>query len=204
MFYNDSGNITKTINFHSSFPDSTVWLYKYDLNGNKISTKTLDDKFVFKYFYDDSNFLIKELSFDDSNKVRQTTTYEKVDNGKKIISIIVGNFIKNRTNTTYFDDNGNNIKSESYDGTKINFTSESVFKNNKLVKIIYNSGYGSDYFYDSKGRLTKRQNFEIVKGKKNITGFEEFKYNRIGLLINYEENIYSGKLRKFRYEYKFY
>ena len=46
---------------------------------------------------------------------------------------------------------------------------------------------------------------QIENDKKEITGFEEFKYNDKGLLVNYEANIYSsGNLRKFRYEYEFY
>lgn len=203
--YNDSGKVIKTIITHSSFPESTVWVYEYDKRGNRMSTKTTDGKLIFRYFYDDSNFLVKQLSFDDSSKLEQTTTFEKVNNGKKVISKIMGNFIKNRTNITYFDDNGNNIKTESYDGANINFSTESVFEGNRLVKIAYNSGYGSKYTYDSKGRLIKRSNFKIEYDKEKNNGFEEFIYNEKGLLINYAENIYySGKLRKYRYEYDFY
>lgn len=203
--YDSSGKVIKTISTHSSFPDSTIWVYEYDTTGNKISTKTIDGRPVFLYFYDDSNFLIKQLSFDDSSKVEQTTTYKKVDNCKKVISTIVGNFITNRKNTTYYDDNGNNIKTESYDGAKINFATESVFEENRLVKITYNSGYGSNYTYDSKGRLLKRGNFKIENGTETNNFFEEFTYNYKGLIINYQENIYnSGKLRKYRYEYDFY
>ena len=203
--YNDSGRVIKTISTHSSFPDSTAWVYEYDTKGNRVSTKTVEGRLIFKYYYDDSNFLVKQLSFDDSSKLEETTTYEKVNNGKKVISTIMGNFIKNRTNTTYFDDNGNNIKTESYDGVKINFSTESVFKGNRLVKITYNSGYGSNYTYDSKGRLIKRSNFKIENDKEKNSGFEVFTYNDKGLLINYEENIYySGNLRKYRYEYDFY
>lgn len=203
--YDSSGKVIKTISHHSSFPDSTVWVYEYDTRGNKISTKTAAGKLIFNYYYDDSNFLIKQLSFDDSSKVEETTTYEKVDNGKKVISTIVGNFIKNRTNTTYYDENGNNIKTESYDGAKINFATESVFEGNKLVKSIYNSGYGSKYTYDSKGRILKRDNFKIENGTEINNFFEEFTYNDKGLIIKYQENIYnSGKLRKYRYEYDFY
>jgi len=203
--YNDRNKVIKTISTHSSFPDSTVWVYEYDTKGNKISTKSIDGRLIFKYYYDDSNFLVKQLSYDDSSKLEGTTTYEKVNNGKKIISTITGNFIKYRTNTTYFDDNGNNIRNESYDGAKINFSTESVFEGNRLVKITYNSGYGSNYTYDAKGRLIKRSNFKIENDKERNTGFEEFTYNDKGLLIYYQENIYdSEKLRKYRYEYDFY
>lgn len=203
--YNDNGRVIKTISTHSSFPDSIVWVYEYDTKGNRQSAKTIDGKLIFRYYYDDSNFLVKQLSFDDSSKLEQTTTYEKVNNGKKVISKIIGNFIKNRTNSSYFDDNGNNIKTESYDGMKLNFSTESVFEGNKLLKTTYNSDYGSEYTYDSKGRLIKRSNFKIVNDKKENNSFEEFSYNNKGLLINYEENIYnSGKLRKYRYEYDFY
>lgn len=203
--YNDSGRVIETISTHSSFPNSTIWIYEYDTRGNRITTKTTDGKLIFRYYYDDSNFLVKQLSFGDSNKLEQTTFYEKVNNGKKVISTIMGNFIRNRINTTYFDGNGNNIKTESYDEAKMNFSTESIFEGNRLVKITYNSGYGSRYTYDSKGRLIKRINFKIENDKERNNDFEEFTYNDKGLLINYEENIYySGKLRKYRYEYDFY
>lgn len=203
--YNDKEQVIKTISTHSSFPDSTVWIYEFDAEGNRISTKTQEGKLVFKYYYDDSNFLIKQQSFDDSSNIEQTTTYEKFDDGKKNVSRIVGNFIKDRTNTTYLDANGNNIKTESYDGDKINFSTISIFENNRIKKIIYNSGYGSNYVYDSKGRLTKRHNFKLENETEIVEGFEEFEYGDNSLLINYQENIYSsGNLRKYKYEYDFY
>ncbi|MBX3240810.1 MAG: hypothetical protein KIT80_23035 [Chitinophagaceae bacterium] len=202
---NEEGQTIKSISTHSSFPDSTIWIYQYDTNGNLISINTHEGKPVFKYYYDTSNFRIKEYLYNDSNKIDQTTTFEKVDNGKKIVSRITGNFIKNRTNTTYLDNNGNTIKSESYDSDKINYSAESIYENNRLMKTIYNSGYGSKYTYDSKGRLLKRINFQLEDGREKNTGFEEFKYNKKGLLINYKENIYSpGGIRKYRYEYAFY
>ena len=134
------------------------------------------------------------------NIISETTTYEKVDEGRKIIFKIIGDFIKNIVNTTYLDENGNNIKTESYDGNKINFASIATYHKNWLMKTLYHSGYGSYYNYDSAGRLIKRQHFRIDNGVEIETDFEEFKYNSNGLIKRYRENIYSGgNIREYLY-----
>lgn len=188
-FYNELGILSKTIMTHSSFPEPTVWLYKYDENGNQTEIKTEDDRIVFKFFYDSSGYRIKELAYADDGNVRQTTTYEKAE--RKTISRITGDFIKNRTNTSFFDDDGNQIKSESYDGNKVNFATVSIYEKDKLLKTTYDDGEGSNYKYDTKGRLTKRQNFKTEGGVEVLGNYEEFTYNEIDLIETYVENIYS-------------
>jgi hypothetical protein len=203
-FYDDNGKLIKTLSTHSSFEEPTIWIYEYDENGNKSVIKTQDGNLVFQFFYDNSNFLVKKLSYND-NSIRETTTFEKKDNDKKIVSKIVGDFIKNRINTTTLDENGNEIKIESYDGNKINFSCFSEYQNNKIIKTTYNSGYGNFYFYDSVGRLIKRQQFKIENGTEIFTNFEEFKYDNKGLIQFYSENIYLSEVtRQYKYQYDFY
>ena len=204
--YNDQGNNIQTISTHSSYPNErTVWFYEYDKNGNRTSIKTQDGNLVFQFVYDESNFLIKELSYDDDNTIRQTKTFQREIVGKKIISKNSGSFIKNRTTTTYLDENGQEIKVESYDGDKINFSASSVYKKNNLIRKMYNSGDGENYFYDSEGRLTKRQLFKTENGQEIPGSFEIFSYSSKGLIEKYVENIYAGNiLREYEYEYEFY
>ena len=47
------------------------------------------------YLPDDASFLILKLAYDDDKTIRQTISYQKLDNEKKSISSNKGIFIKN-------------------------------------------------------------------------------------------------------------
>jgi hypothetical protein len=205
--YNDDGKINKIISTHSSFPEPTVLINNYDLKGNLMSIVNENGKLVFKYFYDETNFKIKEQSYNDKNKIEETITYEKSLDGKKITEMINGDFIKKRKNISFFDNDGNKIKSESYDSGKLYFSTESVFLDSKIVKNIYfkNTGkYGENYYYDDKKRLSKRELFSVENDKEIVGNSETFEYFDNGLIKKYIENIYSiYELGEFKYEYQF-
>lgn len=92
--YDQNGNVLKTISTHSSYPYPTIWIYEYDTDGNNIAVKTEQGDYVFQYFYNDSKFLILKLAYDDDKTIRQTISYQKLDNEKKSISSNKGIFIK--------------------------------------------------------------------------------------------------------------
>ncbi len=144
----------------------------------------------------------------EGNKIFQTTVFETFDNGKTIVSKIKGDFIKDRKNISFYDDNKNEIKTESYDFGKLKFSSISKYEKNRLVKIIYNetqSTSGNNYIYDSKNRLFKRQLFDIEKEKEILGRYEAFEYLENDLIKKYTENIYTlSGLNEYRYEYDFF
>jgi hypothetical protein len=205
--FDESGNEVKTVSTHSSFPDSTIWVKEYDKNKNLLNIKDEKGNLVFQYFYDDSNFKKKEIMYDE-NKISQTTIYESRKNGNEIVSLINGDFLKNRKNISFFDNNKNEIKTESYDNDKLKFSSNSTYVNNQIVKIIYNetdSQSGNNYYYDSKNRLIKRELFDLENRKEIKGNYEIFEYFENDLIKKYVENIYSLLgLNEYRYEYDYF
>lgn len=205
--YNNDGKINKTISTHSSFEKPTIFINNYDSNWNLISIQDESGKQIFKYFYNDTNFKIREQQYDDRNKIEETITYEKSSDGKKVVQSIEGNFIKKRKNISFYDQNWNEIRSESYDNGILYFSTENIFLNNRVVKETYKekSGIsGNNYYYDNQERLTKRELFNMENGKELIGNSESFEYFDNGLIKKYIENIYSiSELGEFKYEYDF-
>lgn len=203
--YNEKGNPIKTIFTHSSYSKPTIWINEFDDRNNKITTKDDLGNLVFEYFYDNSNFLVKKISYDEETKqIRNIETIEKTNEGKTIISKITKDSI-NRINTKHLDNRGNIIKSDSYDGETLNSSIISSYdENNRISKIIYKSNYGSNYIYNTNNQLIKRQSFKITNDLEIFTNFEEFEYNELGLIHKYRENKYSKNLREYYYEYDFY
>lgn len=205
--YDEKGNNIKTIFTHSAYEEPEIWISQYDVNNNEISTKDINGNLIFEYFYDDLNFMVKKISYDDEelNTIRNIETIEKLENGKKIVSKITKDSIKFRINTTYLDDSGNVIRSDSYDGDVLNSSTIYTYDlSNKLIKTIYLSKYGSNYIYNLNGQLSKRQQFKIEEDADIPTNFEEYEYNDLGLIEKYRENIYSKNLKEYHYEYEFY
>jgi hypothetical protein len=128
--YNENGELIKKISTHSSFKEQTIWIQEYDKNQNLVSIKDEKGNLIFQFFYDDSNFKNKEIMYSD-NKISQTTIIEKRHNGNEIISLINGDFIKNRKNISFFDENKNEIKTESFNNEKF-FKCISLFPVKKL------------------------------------------------------------------------
>ncbi len=205
--YNDNGKLIKKTSTHSSFKEPTIWIYEYDKNQNLSNIKDEKGNLIFQFFYDDSDFKNKEIMYSD-NKISQTTIFEKRNNGSEIISLINGDFLKNRKNISFFDENKNEIKTESYSNEKLRFSSNSTYTNNRLTKIIYNetnSQSGNNYYYDSKNRLIKRELFDIENGKEINGNYEVFEYLENDLIKKYVENIYSlSGLNEYKYEYDYY
>ena len=205
--YDENDNLIKTTFFHSSFSEPRIWIKEYDKNQNLVNVKNEKGDLVFQFFYDDKDFKNREIMYE-GNKTSQTTIFETFDNGKTIVSKIKGDFIKSRKNISFYDDNKNEIKTESYDFGKLRFSSISTYKKNRKVKIIYNeteSINGDNYYYDSKNRLTKRQLFNIEKKKEILGKYEAFEYLENDLIKKYTENIYSlSGLNEYRYEYDFF
>lgn len=208
IIYNLDGSIHKTSKTHSSFPnDSTIWFYNY--NNNKDLVKIIDSKgnVLFEYIYDINNRKTKEILFD-NNIISQTSTYEYLNNDSKIIEYINGDFIKNRVNITYFDNNKNEIKSESLDDGKLRFSTSNIYNQNMIVKSIFideNSTSGENLYYDDKKRLIKRELFELIDNKEILGQFEMYEYFSNDLISKYIENIYSmnnlGEVYNFEYEF---
>lgn len=205
--YNENGKLIKKISTHSSFREPTIWILEYDKNQNLVSIKDEKGNLIFHFYYDDSNFKNKETMYDE-NKISQTTLYEKLNNGNEIISLINGDFLKNRKNISFFDENKNEIKTESYDNENIRFSSNSTYEKNRIVKIIYNeinNQNGNNYYYDSKNRLIKRELFDLENGKEINGNYEVFEYLGNDLIKKYSENIYSlSGLKEYRYEYDYF
>lgn len=205
--YDENDNLIKTTFIHSSFSEPRIWIKDYDKNQNLVNIKNEKGDLVFQFFYDDKNFKDRELMYE-GNKISQTTIFETFDNGKTIVSKIKGDFIKDRKNISFYDDNKNEIKTESYDFGKLRFSSISKYEKNRLDKIIYNETQrksGNNYFYDSKNRLLKRQLFDIEKKKEILGKYEAFEYLENDLIKKYTENIYSlAGLNEYRYEYDFF
>jgi len=202
--YNENNKVIETISTHSSFDKPTVWIKEYDGNQNLINIKDENGNMVFQYFYDQGKVKNKELMYED-NKVSQITTYEIFDDGKKSIELINGKFLKDRKNISFFDNNGNKIRTESYNSGKLQFSSNSIYKKNRKVKIIYDGNYGENYYYDSKNRLIKRELFKKVKQKEIVDNYEMFEYYTNDLISKYIENIYSiAGISEYRYEYDFF
>src|SRR5690606_35206333 len=87
--YNEKGDPIKTIFTHSSYSKPTIWINEFDDRNNKITTKDDLGNLVFEYFYDNSNFLVKKISYDEETKqIRNIETIEKTNEGKTIISKI--------------------------------------------------------------------------------------------------------------------
>jgi hypothetical protein len=205
--YNENGKLIKKISTHSSFKEPTIWIKEYDKNQNLVSIKDEKGNLIFQFFYDDSNFKNKEIMYSEK-KISQTTIIEKRDNGNEIISLINGDFIKNRKNISFFDENKNEIKTESYNNENLRFSSNSTYEKNRIVKITYNetnSQNGNNYYYDSKNRLIKRELFDLENGKEITGNYEVFQYLENDLIKKYAENIYSlSGLKEYRYEYDYF
>lgn len=205
--YNENGKLIKKISTHSSFKEPTICIKEYDKNQNLESIKDEKGNLIFQFFYDDLNFKNKEIMYSD-NKISQTTIIEKRDNGNEIISLINGDFLKNRKNISFFDKNKNEIKTESYNNEKLSFSSNSTYKKNRITKIIYNetnSQSGNNYYYDSKNRLIKRELFDLENEKEINGNYEVFEYSENDLIKKYAENIYSLiGLKEYRFEYDYY
>lgn len=196
--YDDRGNNIKTY-FENS---GETWFSEFDHNNNEVLIKDNDGCPIFQYFYDDSNFLVKTIVFNEgSDEVRRIEVSEKFDNGKKIVTTA-----GKRVNTKYFDEKGNNVKSDSYDGEVLNSLIESVYdENNRLIEVKYGFDGGVRYYYNLNQQLVKMQVFDLDKGVKYLMDkVEEFEYFDNGLLKRYAENRYSNKMREFTYEYEFF
>lgn len=152
--------------------------------------------------------ILRQLSFlnDENNKIRGKSTFEKTDDGKKIIEKIGRDSIPSRINITTLDSNGNTIKSESLDGSNINSLINYFFKDNRLVKITYQGGYGQNYFYNCKNQLTKTSGYKEEKNVEIPIDYEEFIYNEKGLIEIYRETKWSRQnlFSEYRYEYDYY
>lgn len=205
--YNDNGKLIKKTSTHSSFKEPTIWIKEYDKNQNLLNIKDEKGNLIFQFFYDDSNFKNKEIMYSE-NKISQTTIFEKRNNGNEIISLINGDFLKNRKNISFFDENKNEFKAESYNNEKLRFSSNSTYTKNRITKIIYNETNGqngNNFYYDSKNRLIKRELFDIENGKEINGNYEVYEYLENDLIKKYVENIYSlSGLNEYRYEYDYY
>jgi hypothetical protein len=206
--YNEQGLIIEEKTTHSSFPEPSIRKNEYDENGNLIKIYSDKNRLILKNFFNERNKIILAEMFDDDEKMIQTTEYNYFDNDTKVESIINGDFLKNRKIIEYYDNQNREIKSEGYQNDKIYFTSIKTYKNNKLVKEIYDEGeniHGDNYYYDEKGNLIKRELFDIENGIETSNSSENFEYSENGLLKTYSENFYSAdsKTRKYRYEYTF-
>lgn len=205
--YNDNGKLIKKTSTHSSFKEPTIWIKEYDKNQNLLNIKDEKGNLIFQFFYDDSNFKNKEIMYSE-NKISQTTIFEKRNNGNEIISLINGDFLKNRKNISFFDENKNEFKTESYNNEKLRFSSNSTYTKNRITKIIYNETNGqngNNFYYDSKNRLIKRELFDIENGKEINGNYEVYEYLENDLIKKYVENIYSlSGLNEYRYEYDYY
>ncbi|MBU0940366.1 MAG: hypothetical protein KKD36_02900 [Bacteroidetes bacterium] len=205
--YNDNGKLIKKTSTHSSFKEPTIWIKEYDKNQNLLNIKDEKGNLIFQFFYDDSNFKNKEIMYSE-NKISQTTIFEKRNNGNEIISLINGDFLKNRKNISFFDENKNEFKTESYNNEKLRFSSNSTYTKNRITKIIYNETNGqngNNFYYDSKNRLIKRELFDIENGKEINGNYEVYEYLENNLIKKYVENINSlSGLNEYRYEYDYY
>lgn len=204
--YNEKGEATKIVSTHSSFSDPTTWLYEYDDKSNVTKIKDENGNLIFEFFYDNSGFKVKQILYE-KNEISEITTYESKDDGKRIIQNIKGNFIENRENISYFDDNKNEIKSESYDFGKLRFSCDFIYKDGNKIKVLYHekSGEsGNNFLYDNKNRLQKRQLFDVENGEEILGASENFEYFENDLIKTYTENIYSIKGENSRFEYDFY
>lgn len=205
--YNDNGKLIKKTFTHSSFKEPTIWIKEYDKNQNLLNIKDEKGNLIFQFFYDDSNFKNKEIMYSE-NKISQITIFEKKNNGNEIISLINGDFLKNRKNISFFDENKNEFKTESYNNEKLRFSSNSTYTKNRITKIIYNETNGqngNNIYYDSKNRLIKRELFDIENGKEINGNYEVYEYLENDLIKKYVENIYSlSGLNEYRYEYDYY
>lgn len=205
--YNDNGKLIKKTSTHSSFKEPTIWIKEYDKNQNLLNIKDEKGNLIFQFFYDDSNFKNKEIMYSE-NKISQTTIFEKRNNGNEITSLINGDFLKNRKNISFFDENKNEFKTESYNNEKLRFSSNSTYTKNRITKIIYNETNGqngNNFYYDSKNRLIKRELFDIENGKEINGNYEVYEYLENDLIKKYVENIYSlSGLNEYRYEYDYY
>jgi hypothetical protein len=197
--YDSNGRKIKTISTHSSFTNPTIWIYEYDKKGNKLATKTVDGKPVFEYVYDDTGFLIKELAFDNYG-VRRTSIYEKADDGQIIEKIYGRKKTIGRINITSFNNRGNIIKHESYDGNKVNALTTYTYEDNRCIQIKEYLGGGKNYTFNSQGQLIKAVQFQIANGMESKVKTEGFNYDGKGLLIKYIDK--DSKV--YRYEYDFY
>lgn len=205
--YNDNGKLIKKTSTHSSFKEPTIWIKEYDKNQNLLNIKDEKGNLIFQFFYDDSNFKNKEIMYSE-NKISQTTIFEKRNNGNEIISLINGDFLKNRKNISFFDENKNEFKTESYNNEKLRFSSNSTYTKNRITKIIYNETNGqngNNFYYDSKNRLIKRELLDIENGKEINGNYEVYEYLENDLIKKYVEIIYSlSGLNEYRYEYDYY
>lgn len=203
--YDQKGNVMSTVFTHANYNHPRVWYYEYDTNGNK--TGTLDEfgNYVFKYFYDESGFKIKEIAFNDENKVRRTSYYEKFDDGKKIVEKTGNIATPSRTNTTTYDTFGNIVSSESMDGTKVNAIIHFYYENNRLVKTTSYDGFGTNYFYNQNGQLTEIQMYRLEEKLEITITNKQFEYNRLGLIEKYIEVTSNEEVQsEYRYAYDFY
>lgn len=203
--YDKNGYNIISVSTHSNFDKPTVWRHEYDINGNK--TGTLDEfgNYVFKYFYDESGFKIKELAYNEEYKIRRKSFFQKFDNGKKVVEKMGNDSIPTRINTTTYDEYGNMLKSESLDGSKVNSIIEYYYENNRLVKTTNYGGYGRKYFYNENGQLIKTQGYREELNKEVSLSYEQFEYNEFGLIEKYFEVKTNENLKsEYRYEYEFY
>lgn len=204
--YDVNGNNIISVLTHSNFNKPTVWRHQYDERSNKIATIDEVGNYVFRQFYDEDNFMTMKLSYDENNKIRRKSTFEKTNDGKKIVEKMGRDSISSRINTTTFDNNGNTIKSESLDGTNINSLINYFYKDNRLVKITYHGGYGQNYFYNSKNQLIKTSSYKEGNNVEIPIDYQEFIYNEKGLIEIYKETKLSreNSLSEYRYEYDYY
>ena len=203
--YDENGLNIISVSTHSNFDKPTVWRYEYDINGNK--TGTLDEfgNYVFKYVYDENGLKIKEFAYNDENKIRRKSYFQRFDNEKKVVEKVGNDSIPTRINTTTYDEYGNTLKSESLDGAKVNSLIEYYYENNRLVKTTYYGGYGKKYSYNQNGQLTKTQGYREESDKDVILSNQQFEYNELGLIHKYIEAKAKENLKsEYRYKYEFY
>lgn len=201
--FDNKGNRIRSIYEHRAFNTPQVWYHEFDDKHNETSIKDENGNLLFEYFYDDSNFLIKEITYYIDTNKKRITTFEKSEDGRKIVSKAGST----RVNTKYMDERGNVIRTDSYDGDILNsLIVYSYDSENRITDVIYGTeGDGRTNIYDLNGQLIRTLGFKMVDGVKQLTGEnEEFEYNNSGLLIKYRGNRNKEKEVKYHYEYEFY
>ena len=183
-------------------------VYKFDNNGNITEFQSCFENSgcssTEKYFYNNSNKLIKKIEFKDDGKpdTQYEYFYDKKGNNINITTLYLANHSKIKE-LNYFDSNNRMIKSISFDNNKPFDSAEySYDKNGNLKTLNWKGGLGykNFYTYDTDG---------------NEIEYRSIAYNKQPLdhrVMTYKNKLeqtrihYQGKSveRFFKFNYEFY
>ncbi|HET8885820.1 MAG TPA: hypothetical protein VFM70_05650 [Salinimicrobium sp.] len=189
--YNEKDLMTKQTGYEENGDISSVLLYEYDENGNRISYRQLDDT---------GGILGHQKR--KYNALNQNTELYNLD--KKSNEFYL-------SYKFFYNDNGLYQSTETYNSDgKLISTTEYEYDNGNLVKLIRRLNgrkYKTSYEYDSQGRIIKkkyhRKRNVILNGKKIVLNQweEKFEYDDENNLIL---KISSGNGLNFQIEKYFY